>query len=205
MYLLSTMRLGYSPANSPHLTPAFELDSAIIQFSDSLTAKSLPTEITSETDLTVIIDALNDTLKALDLWQFYVLNVQRERDNIRTTLQSGSYKPWSGLVVTGKSVVDLAEIIKDQAMITGLGALTSRFGVYVDPHLSASLIQAAFADVQDVDALADAWIRVVDVVNVPLYLEWEEDMKAAVGNLKNRVRYMRLENHGPKLGKISRE
>jgi glycogen debranching enzyme len=75
----------------------------------------------------------------------------------------------------------------------------------VDAHVAASLVTAAFVEVQDVDDLADAWIRVVDVINVPLYLEWEEDTKAAVGNLKNRVRYTRLDNHGPKLGKISKE
>jgi glycogen debranching enzyme len=205
MCLFVSLCLGYSPANSPHLTSAFELDSAVIQFSDSLIAKGLPTEINSETDLAVIIDALSDTLKALELWQFYVLDVQRERDNIKTALRSGSYKAWSGPIVKGKSVVDLAEIIKGQAMVTGLGALASRFSVYVDAHVAASLVTAAFVEVQDVDDLADAWIRVVDVINVPLYLEWEEDTKAAVGNLKNRVRYTRLDNHGPKLGKISKE
>jgi glycogen debranching enzyme len=196
---------GYSPANSPHLTPALELDSAIIQFSNSLIARGLPTQISSEADLDVLINAFNVTVKDLELWQFYVLNVRQERDSIKTALRSGAYQAWSGPDVKGKSVVELAEIVKVQGKITGLGALASRFGVYVDVDVGASLIKAAFVDVEDVDALADAWIRVVDVINIPLYREWEEDMKVAIDNIRNRVRYTRLDDHGPKLGNISRK
>ena len=196
---------GYSPANSPHLTPALELDSAIIQFSSSLTARALPTQITSETDLAVLISAFSDVVKDLELWQFYVLNVQQEREYIGTALRSGTYQAWTGPDVKGKSVVELAEIVKAQGKIIGLGALASRFGVYVDADMAASLVKAAFVDVEDVDTLADIWIKVVDVINIPLYREWEEDIKAAVENIRNRVRYTRMDDHGPKLGEINRE
>jgi len=187
------------------LAPALELDSAIIQFSNSLTARGLPTQITSEEDLAVLTNAFSEVVKGLELWQFYVLNVRQERESIRTSLCSGTYQVWSGPDVKGRSVVDLAEIIKAEDKVIGLGALASRFGVHVDPDVAASLIRAAFADVEDVDALADAWIRVVDVLNIPLYREWEEDMEVAMGNVKNRVRYTRLDDHGPKLGKINKE
>jgi glycogen debranching enzyme len=196
---------GYSPANSPHLSPALELDSAIIEFSDSLTARGLPAQITSEADLAVLIDAFNNVVKDLELWQFYVLNVQQERDSVRTALRSGTYQTWSGPNVNGKSVVELAEIVKVQGKITGLGDLASRFGVYVDADVAASLVKAAFVDVEDIDALVDTWIRVVDVINVPLYRECEEDVKVAVDNVRNRVKYTRLDDHGPKLGKINKE
>lgn len=116
-----------------------------------------------------------------------------------------TYQPWSGPDIKGQSVSELAEIVKTQGKITGLGELASRFGVYVDADVSASLAKAAFVDVEDIDALADAWIRVVDVINIPLYREWEEDMKVAMDNMRNRVRYTRLDDHGPKLGKIDKE
>jgi glycogen debranching enzyme len=196
---------GYSPANSPHLTPALELDSAIIQFSNSLTARALPTQISSEADLAALISAFSDVIKDLKLWQFYVLNVQEERKSIGTALRFGTYQAWSGPDVKGKSVVELAEIVKVQGKIIGLGALASRFGVYVDADVAASLVKAAFVDVEDVDALADVWIKVVDVINIPLYREWDEDTKAAVENIRNRVRYTRMDDHGPKLGKIDGE
>lgn len=204
LYLFIYLDEGYSPTNSPHLTPALELDSAIIQFSDSLTARGLPTQITSEEDLTVLINAFTDIVKGLELWQFYVLSVQKERDSIRSTLHSGTLQAWSGPDVKGKSVVELAEVIKSQGKITGLRALASRFGVHVDAEVAASLVKAAFVDIVDVDALVEAWIRIVDVINVPLYREWEEDMKAALDNIKNRVRYTRLDDRGPKLGEINK-
>ena len=57
----------------------------------------------------------------------------------------------------------------------------------------------------DEEALADAWVRVVDVLNVPLYREWEEDTRVALENMKNRLDYTRLAGHGPKLGEITEE
>ena len=48
-----------------------------------------------------------------------------------------------------------------------------------------------------------AWGRVVDVLNVPLYAEWEEDTKVALESVKNRLKYIRLEEGGPKLGEIT--
>ena len=187
------------------MTPALELDSAIIQFSNSLIARALPTQISSEADLAVLIGAFSDVVKDLELWQFYILNVQAERESIGIALRSGTYQAWSGPDVKGKSVVELAEIVKVQGKIIGLGALASRFGVYVDANVAASLVKAALVDIEDVDVLADVWIKVVDVINIPLYREWEEDMKVSVENIRNRVRYTRMDDYGPKLGKIDGE
>ena len=55
------------------------------------------------------------------------------------------------------------------------------------------------------DALADAWIKIVDVINVPLYEAWQDDTRAAIDNIRNRTRYMRLDEHGPKLGPITKQ
>ena len=83
--------------------------------------------------------------------------------------------------------------------------LHARFALKVNPEKAASLIKAAFTNIEDEDALLEAWIRVVDVLNVPLYREWEEDTRVALENIKNRLSYTRLADHGPKLGEITEE
>lgn len=100
--------------------------------------------------------------------------------------------------------MELAELVKAQGMVNGLGSFASRFGVYVDADLAAGLIKAAFTELTDTEALAAAWVKVVDVINVPLYEEWKEDTKVAIENIKNRVKYTRLDQHGPKLGEITK-
>jgi glycogen debranching enzyme len=197
--------LGYSPANTPHLAPALELDTALVDFSTKVSSRGLPSSINSEADLNCIISSLERDLKALNLWQYYVLEPSREKKAIITSLTSGKVAPWTKQDVQGKTGVELAEILRSQELIIGLGQLGSRFGVHVDSTVSAGLIKAALPDVQDIVLLAEAWIKVVDIVNVPLYREWEEDMQAALENIRNRVKYTRLDVNGPKLKEISKK
>ncbi|KAJ7245146.1 glycoside hydrolase family 13 protein [Mycena haematopus] len=203
-WLIEHPEAGFSPANSPHLTPALELDSAIIQLSGDLAAKGLPTAVTNQHDLDTLVSAFQDVIKDLNLWQYYVLDVAREKDSVKAALTSEKLVAWEGPSVAHKTVVEIAEILRASDKIQSLGKFASRFSVNVDPGVTAGVIKAAFVDVSDIDSLAEAWVRVVDVINVPLYQEWEEDTKAAIDNVKNRLSYTRLDEHGPKLGQISK-
>lgn len=195
--------IGYSPANAPHLTAALELDTAMVEFSASLEAKGLPTRITSEDDINTLMTAFQDYVKTLDFWQYYVLDVKAERESVKQALLANDLHPWDG--IAHKTVVELADVLRTSGNVAGLGTPEKRFGTNVKGSVAAGLVKAAFVDLQDSDALADAWLRVVDVLNVPLYAEWEADTQAAMDGIKNRMKYARLDAHGPKLGPITAE
>ncbi|KAF5383708.1 hypothetical protein D9615_003666 [Tricholomella constricta] len=203
-WLIEHPEAGFSPANSPHLTPALELDTAIIDFSGSLATRGLPAVINSEADIDTLINAFSAVLQGLNLWQYYVLDPNHEKKSVKDALASGNFESWSGPDLKGKTVVEFAEIVKCQGNIEGLGTLSSRFCVRTKTGDAAGLIKAAFADISDHDALADAWATVVDVLNVPLYEQWKEDSRVAIENIRNRVKYTRLDAHGPKLGEITK-
>lgn len=194
---------GFSPANSPHLTPALELDTAIIEFSSKLKANGLPTTVSSEGDLDLIVGAFEKVVNGLNLWQYYVLDPAREKESVKAALSSGKIAPWAGPGIKSKDVGTLCDILRSEKSVTGLGQLASRFGVHVDGAVAAGFVQAAFADIHDAEALSIAWVKVVDVLNVPLYREWEDDTKAATSGIRNRLKYTRLDPHGPKMGEIS--
>jgi glycogen debranching enzyme len=204
-WLLDHPEAGYSPANSPHLTPALELDSAIIEFSGSLIAKGLPTTVSSEGDINVLIDAFGHAVRDLNLWQYYVLDPKREKDSVKDALASGKIEAWSGPNVKNKVVGELADIFRTEKEILGLGALASRFSVRVDSAVAAGFVQAAFTDLKDSEALANAWVKVVDILNVSLYRECADDTKTAIGNVRNRLKHTRFDSHGPKLGEITKQ
>ena len=204
-WLVDHPEAGFSPANTPHLTPAFELDSAIIDFSGSLAAKGLPTSVQSENDVNVLIAAFDKAVRSLNLWQYYVLDSAREKDSVNAALAAGNIEPWTGPNIRGRNVGDLADILRAEKKIIGFGQLASRHNVRVDGTVAAGFVQAAFADIKDHDALANAWVKVVDVLNVPLYAEWEADTEAAIGNVRNRLRYTRLDANGPRLGEITKQ
>jgi glycogen debranching enzyme len=200
-----TLFAGFSPENTPHLRPAFELDSALIEFSELLLAKGLPTVIDSEGALDRIMGGVAEHIKTLNLWQYYVLDGTAEKAAIKAAVASGKTTPWVGTDVKGKTAVELAQILRDEGRVIGLGSLSKRFGTTVDAGVAAGLINAAFVNLGDSpDATAEAWGQVVDVLNVPLYQEWEEDTRIALDGVKNRMKYTRLDEHGPKLGEISK-
>jgi glycogen debranching enzyme len=44
---------------------------------------------------------------------------------------------------------------------------------------------------------------VLDVLNVDLYAECNEDTKAAKDGIIGRIRYTRVDEHGPRVGEIN--
>ena len=196
--------IAYSPSNTPHLTPALELDDAIIEFSGSLEGSGLPTRITSEKDIDTLIAALEGHLKSKHMWQFYVLNVQEEVAAVLSALSSKSFLPWNGQNVRGKSAPAIADIVLSSGLIRGLSALTSRYCAHVDGGIAAGIIKAALGHSAVNDrTLAESWKKVVDVLNVSLYADWAEDTQKALDAIKARLKYTRLDSNGPKLGEIS--
>src|ERR1700722_15590149 len=176
----------------------------MIEFSASVASKGLPEFVNSFQDIDALINAFHEELKGRHLWQYYVLDTAREKESVKAALAT-KYMPWDGPKLAGKTIPELALIHKDSGKIEGLGKFASRFGVRVDGTLAAGFVKAAFINVQDAGGLVDSWVRIIDVVNVPLYEEWESDTKAAMENMRGRLKYLRLDDNGPKWGKISKE
>ena len=193
---------GYSPLNTPHLSPALEIDDVMIEFSGSLEANDLPTTIKSQSDIDMLMGAFEDALAARNLWQYYVLDVAKEKKAFRHALTTSKVPEWNGSSLAGKSNVQIAETLRSEGKVQNLAAFSSRFCVCVDPEVAASALKAAYSDKDDA-YLCETWEEILNILNVPLYEEWKEDTKVALDNIRNRVKYTRLEENGPKLGPIS--
>ncbi|KZT43121.1 glycoside hydrolase family 13 protein [Sistotremastrum suecicum HHB10207 ss-3] len=204
-WLLDHPEAGFSPHNTPHLAPALEIDTAMIEFSASLESRGLPTKIQSASDVDRLMESFERDFKDLRLWQYYVLNTDNERTAVKKALDSGDVQPWRGDDVAGKDVVALARIVITSGHVRGLAAFSGRFAVSVDSKAAAGLVKAAFIHLDNSDAQADAWVRVVDVLNVDLYEEANRDAQVALDNIKNRLKYTRLDANGPRLGEITRQ
>lgn len=198
---------GFSPYNCPHLTPALELDDCIIEFSTDLASRGLPTLITSQADIDTLTTALKERIATLNLWQYYIINPASEKAAVLAAVSASPPKitPWTGEDIAGKTVAELAPIIRAAGKLQNVGKFSKRFGISVDPAVAAGIVKAAFTELGDAtpETYAEAWVRVVDVLNVDHYKEWEEDTKVAMDNIVNRVKYTRLDDNGPKVGEIT--
>jgi glycogen debranching enzyme len=177
----------------------------MISFSGSLASKDLPTTVSSQQDVDTLIDAFAKEVKELNLWQYYVLDPEWEQASVKAALIARKVTPLTGSDVQGKSVAEIADIVRaSSGTIEGYGQLAGRLVVHVSGDIAAGIVKAAFINIAgDPDALAEAWGRIVGVLNVSLYAEWEEDTRVALESVKNRLKYIRLEEGGPKLGEIN--
>jgi glycogen debranching enzyme len=153
------------------------------------------------------MEALEKVIRNLHLWQYYVLDPARETEAVKSAISSGEVEVWKGPDVKGKNAVELAHIFRTSKLVKGLGQFAKRFGVHVDGGIAAGFVKAAFgnSEAKGPEEWAALWKTVVDVLNVDLYKEWEDDTKVAIENVRNRAKYMRLDDHGDKLGLISKE
>ncbi|KAG8736398.1 hypothetical protein FRC12_017623, partial [Ceratobasidium sp. 428] len=191
---------GFSPYNCPHLTPALELDNAIVEFSTDLAKRGLPTHINTAADIDTLMNALKEAIASLKLWEYYVLDGAREKKDVAAALTAGKVTPWTGEHLGGRSVAEVADIVRAAGVLQGVGTFSDRYVIKTDPAVAAGIAKATFTDLPNAtpDALAEGWVRIIDVLNVNHYKEWEDDTKVAAENIYNRVKYTRLDDHGPK-------
>ncbi|CAO3677994.1 unnamed protein product [Rhizopus microsporus] len=212
-FLLHHPEAGYNLHNSPHLVPAYELDTALIELSGQLEQLGLPVDICSEQDADVIIDYIREnTFKQLKLYEYKVIDVAKQADVIRKALKDRSEQSSHPTVYHDVYNMDIKKRIAlfGQDVIVN-GHLGTRFHKTV--HVSAALsFLLAFNKIKSldevsddqVDGLVESFKNLLNDYNLPLYEEYDEECKVALENIKGRLLFTRLAENGPKLGRISK-
>ncbi|CAG8464281.1 8825_t:CDS:10 [Acaulospora morrowiae] len=79
----------YNLVNSPHLIPAYELDSAFREYSKNLSSLGLPTFVHSESDLNAVIEGVKQhVIKKIKLWEFYVIDIKEALEEFKKSLEN---------------------------------------------------------------------------------------------------------------------
>ncbi|PHZ07196.1 glycoside hydrolase [Rhizopus microsporus ATCC 52813] len=212
-FLLHHPEAGYNLHNSPHLVPAYELDTALIELSGQLEQLGLPVDIRSEQDADVIIEYIREnTIKQLKLYEYKVIDVAKQADVIRKALKDRSEQSSHPTVYHDVYSMDIKKRIAlfGQDVIVN-GHLDTRFHKTV--HVSAALsFLLAFNKIKSLDEVSDDQVddlvesfkNLLNDYNLPLYEEYDEECKVALENIKGRLLFTRLAENGPKLGRISK-
>ncbi|KAK9465395.1 glucanotransferase domain of glycogen debranching enzyme-domain-containing protein [Lipomyces arxii] len=192
---------GYSVLTAPHLQAAYELDDSLIAFSRSLRSLGLPTNLKSMDDLLQIMDGIKiHVLGALRLWEFYVIDVQKVAKQTLEAFRSSITKAMP--LPDDLSFDDLCTYVKDRAA-RRFNRLGERFRKYLDPPTFAGILKSMLpADATD-DKIKSEIIKITDEINLPLYREYDTDAEEILEQLFNRIKYIRLDEHGPKAGEIT--
>lgn len=202
---------GYSVETAPWLESALELDTALLKFGEDLESLGLPTEFKSTEDLVTVMNAMRkQAVDGIRLWEFYAIDVKADKKKILDAWTSGKTDPASIQQTDLRKFAELSP--KEQSQIVrehGIPAskqVYGRFGRSVDATFGAAILTVLHGDYdQDTSAAEASLSKLLDAVNVPLYEEYDTDIADIMDQLFNRIKYLRIDDHGPKMGPVSKD
>ncbi|KAH8891821.1 glycoside hydrolase family 13 protein [Thozetella sp. PMI_491] len=207
-WLLEHPEAGYNLTTAPWLESAYLLDTKLLELGFNLEKLGLPTELTSTDDLMKIMDAIKtQVLAEIRLWEYYVLNVDRDADAAVEAWVVGKGDTVSTEGVKGASLEDQVKFVVDKGT-KGNDRLGERFRRKIDPNVGAAFITAFLGKYNsdaDQPAAHKTMTDILDVINVRFYKEYDEEVAEILQQLFNRIKYVRLDEHGPRQGPINQE
>lgn len=208
---------GYNLKNSPHLRPAFELDDRLLNFSQELIDGVYGGEAMHccETfdDLNKIMNIwINVAFPAVKLWEFYVVDVNAAKRAFSAAWDdtvSGS-KSIDRIKYASRSLSSLSQ--KERADLLAADAIYcskkdgSRFDKMLRMEVCLAFVFKFLSETgfNDSDPLT-VFTTLVDEINLSFYKEYDTDVAVINDQVMSRIMYLRVADHGPKLGAITRE
>ncbi|KAL8727099.1 MAG: hypothetical protein Q9166_006286 [cf. Caloplaca sp. 2 TL-2023] len=199
---------GYNLETAPWLEAALELDNALLQYGTDLAKYGLPTELKSADDLRRVMDGMKPhCLDLVNIWEFYVVKVSRDAQAAVDAWMSGITKADSQADgAKAWSLAQKVDFLRGNALIGG-NEFAGRFHRSIDPNVAAALLTSVFGhgDPARQQVALDGVKEWLNALNVPFYRDYDADVAVIKQQVQDRVRYLRLDDNGPKLGPINKE
>lgn len=193
--------IGYNLENSPHLVPAYELDTALLELSKSIDQYGLPKRLETKQDVDNVMSHIKDHIfPPLKLWEYDIVDADLAIQEFSSAIlqSSSSYdNTYKGEDVAGQPIKRQAELFGAYAITEGTPG--TRFHRSVDISRAIAFVQS-YAKQDEYKAVFQ---KLIEQYNLVWYKLYDDDVKIALDNIKNRIMYLRIDNNGPKWGEIS--
>lgn len=208
---------GYNLVTAPWLESAYLLDTKLLELGSKLGELGLATDLKSTDELLLIMDAIKKHVIAeIRLWEFYAIDVDRDVDAAVEAWAAGRVDLPSDAVDAGgiaglkdASLKEQAQFLIDHGILNKDG-LGERYRRRADPAVAAGLLSAIFGRYEgeggptpDKSAAKTKMVSILDETNLPFYKEYDTEIDEILEQIFNRIKYCRLDDHGPKLGEIN--
>ena len=201
--------VGYNIETAPWLESALELDSALLKFGNDLKSYGLPTIVNSISDLENIMGGMKKHVLAdLKLWEYYTVNVDTDAQvAVRVWEKDSVALPKGDSGVEGAKqwpVKQLAEYLYNHNFF-GREEIRGRFHRKIDSQIAAGILKSKFGpcDTKDKDAALTTMTDILNELNLQFYKEYDSDAAVIIDQVLGRLKYLRLDDNGPKLGAIT--
>ncbi|KAF3012398.1 hypothetical protein E8E14_009790 [Neopestalotiopsis sp. 37M] len=200
---------GYNLTTAPWLESAYILDTKLLEFGFKLEELGYPSEFKSVEDLEKVMDGIKKHVVAeIRLWEYYALNVDRDVDAAVEAWAAGKTAADGDLDhLKNASLKDQAVYLLDNAMLNN-DRLGERFRRRIDPQVAAALAATLFGKYRgenDESTIRANLVEILDTANVRFYDEYDKEIGEILQQLFNRIKYVRIDDHGPKLGPVTQK
>ena len=194
---------GYNLYNSRHLIAAYQLDTALLDFSSNLHHLGYPTAINTLDDLLRIMEGIKThVLGSLRLWEFYILDVAKATSDVLNVWKKGEYlrNDYRRYDFSSMSLKDRAATVAKYGLMFD-DFLGDRFKKRFNPNCGAVYIFHVVGE-YSASKLADGQREITNLlneINLPFYKEFDSDRGTILENIFNRVKYVRLDLKKPEI------
>ncbi|KAJ3011190.1 hypothetical protein HKX48_006975 [Thoreauomyces humboldtii] len=198
-WLLEHPEAGYNLATAPHLRSALEIEDALLAFSAEITES-----IDNAEQLETILNSVRTkVLPSVKLWEFYVVNVEAALAEMTAELSVSSREVENPPKESfrGKTAAELVELLRSAALIDKVDG--NRFAKLIDVKKAASFLQLLSSDLPTLEVKLERYKQLLNDINLIYYKEHDEDLSTMLNNIASRAKYLRVEPHGPRLGKLT--
>lgn len=199
---------GYNHITAPHLIAAIQLDGALIEFSNNLKKWGYPTELKNIDDIFKIMDGIKvNVLGSLKLWEYYVINVQDTLNNIEKNWESypidnNDTKKFKVNDEILNNIEDFAKFIETNTTDDSFKILSKRDAKILNSENFIKILKVNYG-IDYNETITEKIRKLIDEINLPLYGEYDDDTSEILEQLFNRIKYLRLDENGPKQGPIT--
>ena len=166
--------------------------------------RHLPTVIESDADISKIMTVLEkELLPELQLWQYYVIDTKAAKQNFAEAWVTGSDE---SIQRSHASQPQLEAAFRRECLTDDAFVLGNRYQTKVTMSRAVPFVArmtGLACGSESLDQAKEIFQRLVDAANLPQYKLFDEDLTAILENTKNRLRYTRLDPHGPRYGEIN--
>ncbi|CAG8477962.1 4253_t:CDS:10 [Cetraspora pellucida] len=135
---------GYNLVNSPHLTPAYELDNALLNYSENLSSLGYKAHVQSEEDLKAIIEGVKQhVINKIRLWEFYVIDVKEALNEFQAALDkdtSVNKSLFENIDIAALSFKEQAKLLADKGLFNK-GTFGQRFYKKINIDIALAFIE----------------------------------------------------------------
>lgn len=205
-WLLEHPDAGYNAETAPHLMAAIELDQELLQFSSSLKRLGFPVDLQNTDDLFKIMDGIKvHVLGSLKLWEYYVVDVQGTIDSVKKLWDDASSATTPLEIpsdIASENYVQIAGFVRENVSSEDFGGLAGRNENQIDTKKFIEVLKNFYGKALN-DEVLDHSRKILDEVNSPLYESYDDDVGEILEQLFNRIKYLRIDEHGPRQGPIT--